>query len=379
MEKGISRRGFIKGVGGVAAAAAVLGLSLKAAKAEYIPRYVTLPKETMLEMYRRMQRIRQGELLLREMHTIQDPKYYYPTTGLRGPCHTSAGEEATCVGIAMATQKGDKLTGSHRSHGYPLGLGLELKPWMAELMGKATGSNKGHGGSMHIAEPSIGMMGMYGLVGAAVPVGVGVARVSQIKGSKIVAISTCGDGAMNTAGFNSSLNLAMAWNAPIVFVINNNQMAAILPNRYDQALVRAGKNLSVRAAGYAMPGITVDGNDIFAVYKAAQSCIKQAREGKGPSLLECVTYRHWSHSGPADHEITKWPHNCPEELAYWLKRDPIPRFEKTVIGDSFTEAELATVRKEVAAELQEAVEFGIKSPFPDPEEVFKYARETFHI
>ncbi len=381
-QKGISRRSFIKGMGGVAAAATVLSIPGLKAKAEPIPVFITLPKDTLLEMYRRMQRIRQGELLLRQMHTDQDPKYYYPTTGLRGACHTSAGEEATCVGVAMAMNKGDYLSGSHRAHGYPLALGLDLKAWMAELFGKVTGSNRGHGGSMHIAEPAIGMLGMSGLVGAQVSHMVGAAKAARVKGTNQVAVSTNGDGAMNTSGFNSSLNLAAIWNAPVVFVINNNQWQSETPNNLDQGLVMAGKDLSTRATGFGIPGITVDGNDIFAVNKAAKYCIDRARQGKGPSLLECVTYRQWSHSGPLDHEVTRsWPESETRgwaELNYWLNRDPIKRFERTVLdGKMVTEAELDTIRKEVAAGIDEAVKFAISSPFPDPEEEFKYARETY--
>ncbi len=376
-EIGISRRSFIKGMGGVAAAATVLGYSLKAAKAEGMPHSVTLPKDMMLEIYRRMQRIRQGELIVREMHTNQDPKYYYPITGLRGPAHTSAGEEATCVGVSMAMEKGDQLTGTHRSHGYPLGLGLNLRPWMAELMGKATGTQRGHGGSMHIAYPDIGILAMSGIVGSGVPHALGVARAFQLQGKKQVAVSTCGDGAMNTSGFNPSLNWAMMWNAPIVFVINNNKWAVDVKDEWYQALAKAGKDLSTRASGFAMPGITVDGNDVFAVYNASKYCIDNARAGKGPSLLECVTYRQWGHGGPADHEVTMWPYNNPDELNYWLKRDPIKRFESVVLQGLLTEGELETIRKQVAAEVQDAVEFAIKSPFPDPEEDFRYIREVF--
>ncbi len=373
---GISRRSFLKGVGGVAAAAAVLGVSgLKSkALAQPIPAYSALPKEKLLEAYLRMQRIRQGELKLREIFLTGDQlKRFLP----RGTGHTSAGEEATCVGVAMAMEKGDYLTGSHRSHGYPLAMGLDMRRWMAELFGKVGGSNKGHGGSLHIAEPAMGILGMSGIVGAGVPQAVGAAWAAKLQGNNKVAISTCGDGAMNTSGFNASLNLAAIQNLPVVFVINNNQWEVRIPARWVQALTRAQKDLSVRAAGFAIPGITVDGNDLFTVYKGAKYCIDRAREGKGPSMLECLTYRRWQHSGPKEHEITQWPFNDRAELEYWLRRDPVKRFEKIATEGLLTEEELVRVQKQVAIELEDAIEFAVESPWPNPKEDFKYYEKVF--
>ncbi len=369
---GISRRTFLKGAGSIAAAAAVLGLSgLKSkALAQPILPSITLPKEMMLKMYQRMQRIRQGEMKLWE---LAKERKYITSTG-----HPSLGEEATCVGVALAMEKGDLLTGSHRSHGYPLALGVELNPWMAEFFTKVTGTNKGHGGSMHIADAEHGCLAMTGLVGSGVPHALGVAKAFKIQGKKNVGVSTCGDGAMNSAGFGSSLNLAATWNVPVVFVINNNQMQIGRPAREDQSLLMVGKDLSVKASGFGIPGITVDGNDVFAVYKASKWCMDRARQLRGPSLLECVTYRHRSHgSALKPHEITQWPWNDSAELEYWLRRDPIKRFERATTEGLLTEAELASVREEVGAEVEEAVKFAVASPLPDPEEDFKYSREVF--
>ncbi len=373
--KGISRRSFLKGVGGVAAAATALGIGLKA-KAEPIPTFITLPKETLIDMYRRMLRIRLGEEQLRAM-LREGEKKYPDIKGMRTSCHTSAGEEATCVGVAMAMNKDDYILGTHRSHGYPLARGLDLNSWLAEFFCKATGCNRGHGGSMHIAEPALGILGMTGIVGSGVPIAVGAAFAAQIKGTKQVSVSTCGDAAMQAAGFNSSLNAAKMWNAPVVFVINNNQWGSSLPAKWVDANVIAGKDISTRASGFNVPGITVDGNDIFAVHKAAKYCIGHARDGKGPTLLECVTYRRWQHSGPAEHEVTGWPWNkLPEfqgELEYWLNRCPVKRFETNAVEwKLLTQAELDTVRKEVNAELMAAVDFALKSPRPDPIAEYKY-------
>ena len=378
---GISRRSFLKGAGGIAAAAAVLGLSGSKALAQSvsgIPVSITLPKEKLLEAYLRMQRIRKGEKKLQAMYFEGGRSFNKFVPGMRAACHQSVGEEATCVGVAMAMEKGDVLTGSHRSHGYPLAMGLKMRPWMAEFFCKVTGCNKGHGGSMHIAEPAIGMLGMQGIVGASAPIALGAALYFQYKGTKKVAVSASGDGSMNTAGFNASLNMAGIYDAPCIFVINNNQWAIAASARREQNLTRTGKDLSVRATGFGIPGITVDGNDFVAVYKSAKYVMDRARAGKGPTLLECLTYRHHAHSNPGVHEVTKWPYNDPAELEYWLRRDPIARFERTVIhGELLTEVELAKVAKQVDDEVEDGVQFAMESPQPTLEQGLGYFKKVF--
>jgi TPP-dependent pyruvate/acetoin dehydrogenase alpha subunit len=372
--KGVSRRSFLKGVGGVAAAATVLGMGMKA-KAEPVPAFVTLPKETLTEMYRRMLRIRLVEERLRVMVREGLDKY---VPGISSYAHTSAGEEATCVGVCFAMDKDDYILGTHRSHGYPLGRGLDLNTFAAEYFGKVDGCNRGHGGSMHIADPALNILGMSGIVGAGVPIAVGAAFAAQVLKNKRVAVSTTGDASMQASGFNSSLNLAKIWDAPVVFVINNNQWGSSLSARWVDANMKGGKDVSARASGFNMPGITVDGNDIFAVYKAVKYAVDRARNGQGPTLVECVTYRRWTHNGPLDHETTRWPYNNPAELEYWLKRDPIKRFEATAMeGKLLTFEEMDTVKKSVAEELEAAIAFGVKSPMPDPAVAYKYYVDVF--
>jgi TPP-dependent pyruvate/acetoin dehydrogenase alpha subunit len=392
-EKGISRRSFIKGAAGATAAAAVLGISLKDAKAQPIPINPTFPKDKLLEIYRRMQRIRQAEQELIGMYMEDRPKYTklgMPRTG-----HSSEGEEASCVGVAMAMEKGDTLTGTHRSHGYPLAMGIGMKPWMAEIFTKVGGSNMGHGGTMHIADTELGIMGMGGQVASGVPVAVGAGWAHKRLGNKRVAIAQCGDGAMQASGFNGSLNLAAIKNMPVVFVVHNNGWAVSLKTQMMNAEVKAGRDLSTRASGWAIPGITVDGNDVFAVYNAAKHCIDQARNGGGPSLLECKTYRQRRHNDSHafagevkvydlragkiySHETQGWPYFTPEEQIYWLRRDPITRFERLVVdGGMLTEADLDSVRRGVKDELAAAVQFALASPFEDPVEALKYIREVF--
>jgi len=376
----ISRRTFLKGAGGIAAAATILGISgLKSkALAQPLPRFVSLPKETLLEMYRKMLRINKGEQRLIDEFLKNGPAECHKK-GLMRAGHASLGQEATCVGVATAMKKGDYLTGSHRSHGYPLAMGLGMRPWFGEMCGRTTGSCRGHGGSLHIAAPELGILGMSGIVGAGVPIALGAAYAAKVKGSGQVAISTCGDGAMNTAGFNTSLNVAKLWNAPIVFVVDNNGWAASGRGDTQSALTKTGKDLSVRAAGFAIPGITVDGKDLFAVYSAAKYCIDRAREGEGPSLLECVCYRTEPHNEGwrNKHESLRWPYGDPAELEYGKRRDPIKRFERHVAqAGLLTEAELTSVQKRMDAEIEEALAFALDSPFPTPEEDFKYIREV---
>lgn len=385
--EGISRRGFLKIASGIAGVA-VVGLPGLKATAQPIPPSVTLPKESLLEMYRKMLHIHLAEEKVREIvaedlrkpvgleggKRIQ-PLYGFPWT------HSSEGEEGVCAGVAMAMEEGDLLTNTHRSHGYASAAGIDLKSLMAELFGRATGVDKGHGGSMNIADPTRGVLDSSSVVGAGIPHAVGAAKAFKLLGKKNVAIATLGDGAVNTSDFNPSLNLAAIWELPVVFVINNNQYQITVKANWEHSLCRAGQDLSARAAGFAIPGITVDGMDVFAVYKAAKWAIDRARDGKGPALLDCVCYRYRSHGMTvAPHEVLReWPYNDPGEYNYWLSRDPIKRFENVVLGPagSLTQEELDTVRQEVEAEASEAVAFAEQSPWPDPEAEYQYHRDVF--
>lgn len=337
--------------------------------AQSIPKYVTLLKEDLLEAYRKMIRIRRGEMKIREILTTEPGV-------LHCWVHSSEGEEACYVGVAIAMRRGDLkngdlLEGTHRSHGFPIAMGVDLNAWMAELFGKATGLNKGRGGTMHLADVRIGMIGSNSIVGTGVKA-VGAAMAFRIRGTDQVGVAVTGDGGVNKGVFLESLNLAAIHDLPVVFVVTNNQYEVDRSVEQDNANARAGRPLSGRAAGFAIPGITVDGNDFFAVFRAAKYCIERARSGKGPSLLELVTYRQRSHCyTEMPHEVV-WQYERPEELEYWLRRDPIKLFERNVIeGELITENELASVREDVDAEIEAAVEFARKSPFPDPEEVYR--------
>ncbi|UCC59565.1 MAG: thiamine pyrophosphate-dependent dehydrogenase E1 component subunit alpha [Dehalococcoidia bacterium] len=334
-----------------------------------LPKSVNMSKEELLEAYRRMVRIRRCEMKIRDI-VSSEPGVLHQWV------HSSEGEEACCVGVAMAMRQGDIysgdiLEGTHRSHGFPIAMGVDLGALMAELFGKATGTNKGRGGTMHIADINIGMIGSNSIVGTGGKA-VGAAMAFRVRGTDQVGISVVGDGGVNKSAFLESLNLAAIQDLPVIFVVVNNQYEVARSVDQDNANVRAGGQLSDRAAGFAIPGLTVDGNDFFAVYKAAKYCISRARAGKGPSLLELLTYRHRSHCfTEMPHEVD-WLLGRPDELSYWLRRDPITQFELNVVqGELITQDELDDINKAIEAEIEEAVEHARESPYPDPDEVYR--------
>ena len=400
---GVSRRSFLKGVGAVAGAA-VIGLpSLQKALAQALPTsFGSLPKDTLLKMYTGMQRIRQ---LDNQIGVIQTADNQLPigtqANGFEGGRklqpgssfpweHTSIGEEAVNVGVATAMQPGDLLVGTYRCHGYAAALGMDMKALFAELYGRVTGINRGHGGSMTLNDPSIGLLAVTGIVGAGVPHGVGVAKALKLQGKKNVAIAAFGDGATKAGNFASALNLAQIWQVPVVFVIHNNQFQTSVKAAWEDSLSRAGKDLSVRAVAYDMPGVTVDGMDVFAVYNAASQLIEQARANNTPALLECVTYRFLGHSHAlSKHEVLNWPYSDPAELDYWMRRDPITRFENVVLAQEgvltqapaglLAQADLDAVKQQVAAEIAAAVDFADKSEKPDPKVEYKHFADVFGV
>lgn len=333
-----------------------------------VPKSVTFSKDALLEAYRRMIRIRRGEARIREI-VVDEPGILHQWV------HSSEGEEACCVGVAMAMRhgdiySGDILEGTHRSHGFPIAMGVDLNAWMAELFGKATGTNKGRGGTMHLADVGIGMIGSNSIVGTGVKA-VGAAMAFRVRGTDQVGIAVTGDGGVNKGAFLEALNLAAIHDLPTVFVVINNQYEVARSVDQDNANVRAGGQLSDRAAGFAVRGMTVDGNDFFAVFKAAKHCIDRARNGGGPSMLELLTYRHRSHCfTEMPHEVV-WLLGREEELSYWLQRDPIGRFELSVVkGEMVSEEELAAISEAVEVEIEAAVEHARQSPHPDPEMVY---------
>ncbi|MEA4910022.1 MAG: thiamine pyrophosphate-dependent dehydrogenase E1 component subunit alpha [Chloroflexi bacterium] len=278
---------------------------------------------------------------------------------LPGFVHLYLGEEAIASGVCAALNDSDYITSTHRGHGHILAKGGEMKCMMAELYGRATGYNKGKGGSMHIAYPTLGILGANGIVGAGMPIATGAALSAKVRKSGQVAACFFGDGASNEGTFHESLNLASAFSLPVVFVCENNLYAVGTP----QKDVRKVEDIADRAVGYAMPGVVVDGNDVIAVYEAAVQAVERARTGGGPTLIECKTYRWRTHfEGEPD------TYRPPEELKAWMDREPIqPYCQKLVAQGILTAAEIEQMEQAVVRELDAAVEFARQSPFPEPE------------
>ncbi|MEM3608940.1 MAG: pyruvate dehydrogenase (acetyl-transferring) E1 component subunit alpha [Candidatus Bathyarchaeia archaeon] len=280
-----------------------------------------------------------------------------------GTIHLYAGEEAVAVGVCSALRKDDYITSTHRGHGHCLAKGADPKRVMAEILGKKTGYCKGKGGSMHIADFSIGMLGATAVVGAGIPIAVGAGLSIKLRGTDQVVACFFGEGASNQGTFHEGINLAAVWNLPVIFVCENNLYA--MGTR--QSMVMKIENVADRAVAYGIPGKVVDGNDVYAVYDAANEAVERARKGGGPTLIECKTYRHKGHS-----RVDPARYRPKEEVEAWLAKDPIRRFKERLLQTkALTEDEIARIESEASATIEEAVKFAKESPFPAPEEALE--------
>jgi pyruvate dehydrogenase E1 component alpha subunit len=273
------------------------------------------------------------------------------------------GQEAVAVGVCANLTNADRVTSTHRGHGHCIAKGADVKRMMAELFGRVDGYCKGKGGSMHIADFAVGMLGANGIVGGGLPIATGAALAAQIEGKGNVAVCFFGDGAVAEGEFHEALNISSVWKLPIVFVCENNQYAA----NNAIAVQHAITDVAVRAKSYGLPGLSIDGNDVLAVRKAAGEAIERARRGDGPTLVECKTYRwhfHAMRNAPP-------PETRPAaEIAQWKERDPIARLATDLIAQRvITESDLGGLNREVHVALQEAVAFADASPFPDPKDI----------
>lgn len=282
-----------------------------------------------------------------------------------GVTHPSDGQEAVPTGICAHLTEKDWIGSTHRGHGHCIAKGLETNRMMAEIMGRATGQCKGKGGSMHIADFSKGMLGANAIVGASVPLAVGAALTAKYKGieSESIGVSFFGDGATSQGVVHESMNLASIWKLPVIFACENNGYAEATPAWYAVST----DDIAARAEGYGMPGVQVDGMDVFAVFDAAQQAVDRARRGEGPSLLDLKTYRYHGHFHADD--PTKY-RKAEEEAAY-KARDPLKLFEDRVSGQNLMTAdELSSIRDSIEEEMEEAVRFALESPMPDEAELF---------
>jgi pyruvate dehydrogenase E1 component alpha subunit len=277
---------------------------------------------------------------------------------LPGFVHVYLGEEAVAAGVCAALRPDDYITSTHRGHGHAIAKGVGLDRLMAELFGKETGACRGRGGSMHVADFGLGMLGANGIVAAGCGLAAGAGLSAQYRGSGQVAVCFFGDGGINKGSFHEAANFAAVRSLPVVFVCENNRFAQY--TAYERTT--SVSDLARRADGYGMPGVTVNGNDAVEVYEAAHAAVELARSGEGPSLLNMETYRYGGHFvGDAEEYRAK------EEVAAWREFDPIPRLEALLASDGLLdEAARAAVWEEVAAAVAAAERFAEESAYPDP-------------
>lgn len=311
----------------------------------------SIPKEVLLDLHRRMVRIRRLEEAAGRLAS---------EARIPGFIHLYVGEEAVASGGCVALNDDDYITSTHRGHGHLVAKGGQFKPMMAEFMGKATGYCKGKGGSMHISDLDLGMLGANGIVGAGVPIAVGAAFASKYREDGRVTMAFFGDGSTNIGAFHEAANMACALHLPLVFMCENNEYAEY--TRRDR--VMAITDVADRAAAYGMPGVVVDGMDVVAVYEAAQAAVARARAGEGPSMIECKTYRYYDHAGVGGLGRT---YRSDEEVQAWRARDPIDMFEAQLAKTKvLSKAAAKKVHEEIDREIEEAIEFAENSPMPDP-------------
>ncbi|MCP3990140.1 MAG: thiamine pyrophosphate-dependent dehydrogenase E1 component subunit alpha [Actinomycetia bacterium] len=278
---------------------------------------------------------------------------------LPGFLHLYVGEEAVAAGVCANLTDDDQISSTHRGHGHLVAKGGDFKQMMAELMGKATGYCNGKGGSMHICDLDLNMLGANGIVGGGVPIAVGAGFANKYKGTDNVSVVFFGDGSTNIGAFHEAANMAAALSLPVVFVCENNEYGEYTPREQTMAIT----DVVDRAAGYGMPGVIADGMDVIAMYEAAGEAVARARAGEGPSFIEAKTYRFYNHHGV---QVLGVKYRSDDELARWKKRDPIEMLEARLpdLGVMTTD-EIEAVHTDVEAEVAEAIRFGQESPLPE--------------
>ncbi|MBF7095553.1 thiamine pyrophosphate-dependent dehydrogenase E1 component subunit alpha [Alkalibacter mobilis] len=313
---------------------------------------MSLSKETLMEMYLRMNHARLFE---------EKVAYFFSRGMVHGTTHLSVGQEASGVASGMALEKGDLASLTHRGHSQAIGFGLDINRMMAELLGKIDGYCKGKGGSMHIADIENGNLGANGIVGGGYCVSVGAALTQQYNKTGKLVLCYAGDGSTNEGSFHEALNLASIWKLPVIFFIENNLygMSTHISNHMNI------KDIADRAKSYGIPGIIVDGNDPIEVYETVQKAAEGVRSGKGPVLIESKTYRWLGHS-----KSDAQAYRTKEEVNEWKEKDPIARLRKFMIDNKMaTEEEMDQVEKQAKENMEKAVEFAKESPEPPVESV----------
>jgi len=313
-----------------------------------------LSTELQMDMHRRMVRIRLFEEAAGRLAEAAK---------LPGFLHLYVGQEAVAAGVCAALTDDDQITSTHRGHGHLVAKGGQFNEMMAELMGKSTGYCKGKGGSMHISNLDVGMLGANGIVGAGTPIAVGAGFANKYKGNGNVAVPFFGDGSTNIGAFHEAANMACALKLPVVFVCENNEYGEFTARDKTMAIT----DIVDRAAGYGMPGVIVDGMDVVAVHEAATEAVNRARRGDGPSLIEAKTYRYYNHHGIQNLGLK---YRTDDEVEAWRARDPIFTFEARLIEmGTATRDDIDRVWAELRADIDTAIEFAENSPVPTPDQL----------
>jgi pyruvate dehydrogenase E1 component alpha subunit len=324
-----------------------------AAEAELTRATVPQDGDTLKRLYRTMRLIRAFEEKVDVLRT---------SGRLQGSAHLYVGQEAVAAGVCARLNADDYVASTHRGHGHAIAKGVDVARMMAELYGRATGTNKGKGGSMHIADTSVGMLGATGIVGAGTPIALGAALSAKTRKTQQVAVAFFGDGAMGQGPVYECLNMAAIWKLPMLFVCENNGYAESTSAEY----ALSTRDLARRAEAFEMPACVVDGQDVFAVYEAAGEAVARARRGDGPTFLECKTYRYYGHFLGDD----PLRYRTQEEEAYYRARDCIDRFEAVMAEfQHVPEPELEQIRNDVHAAVEQAVGFAESSPLPEVTEL----------
>ncbi len=320
----------------------------------------TIPGPLVKEMYTTMLRIRVFEERVADLLEAGE---------IKTPCHLYIGQEAIAAGVCAALEREDYVWGGHRSHGHYIAKGGDLRVMMAELYGKVTGCSKGRGGSMHIVAPEVGILGTVPLVAATIPLAVGAGLASKLRGDRRVSVSFFGDGATEEGHFHESMNLAALYRLPVIFVCENNFYSShmhLLQRRVEDNIYKAGET-------HGVPGVQLDGNDVIAVYQAAVGAVTRARNGHGPILLECRTYRWRGHVGPAwDMDVGV---KRKAEMKEWLPKDPVARTRTCLLELSVQPEELDRMEQAIRVEVEKAIVFARESPYPDQSELLE---NVFH-
>ncbi|MDG1231068.1 MAG: thiamine pyrophosphate-dependent dehydrogenase E1 component subunit alpha [Pseudomonadales bacterium] len=311
---------------------------------------------TLKAMHLKMLRIRRFEESAGKL--MEDGK-------IPGALHLYVGQEAVASGVMQHLSNEDWITSTHRGHGHLVAKGGEFKPMFAELFGRSTGYCNGKGGSMHISNMDLGMLGANGIVGGGPPIAMGAAFSNQFKGNKNVSIAFFGDGASNEGSVHEAANMAALYKLPCVFVCENNGYGEYTPQSGHQAIV----DVADRASGYGMPGVICDGMDVMAVYEAAGEAIERARSGGGPTLLECKTYRYYDHVGVRGMGLN---YRTDEEVEAWKKKDAINAFEKRLIQlGVMSKKQIDVVHAAVDKDIEEAVKYANDSPYPTEDQLLE--------